>query len=64
MSWKRCEDELPDADQTVLIYAAGADEPVWMGFYDSEVWRDAEGMRAEVTHWLPFPEPPNEKLTD
>ena len=57
-SWTRCEDDLPDADQTVMIYDPDEDEPVWVGYLDGETWRTAEGNRAAVTHWMPMPKGP------
>ena len=56
--WKSAGDELPDADQTVLIHHPKNDEPVWLGFFDGEQWHDVDAMPAEVSHWAPMPEPP------
>jgi Protein of unknown function (DUF551) len=53
--WTRCEDDLPDADQTVMIYDPDEPEPVWVGYLDGETWRTAEGSRAAVTYWMPMP---------
>jgi len=61
MDWKDVTTEMPDSDETVMTYESGADEPVWMGYWDSEdgVWRSVNGIRAgRVTHWGPLPEPP------
>lgn len=33
--------ERPDADSTVLVELVGDAEPVWLGFWDGAVWRDA-----------------------
>jgi len=55
-------DTLPDADETVLIYMPKADDPVGVGFTDGKRWFDYNGAllfwKQEVTHWMPFPEPP------
>lgn len=59
-AWKRCADELPDEDTTVLI--ALEDGEVWTGFLDAGVWRyvSADPVDVKVTHWMDFPEPPTE----
>jgi hypothetical protein len=44
-AWIRCQDEMPDADLTVMIHHAGEDEPVWMGYHDGETWRMVDGAR-------------------
>lgn len=58
--WRKVKDELPDDDQTVLVHMD--DGEVWTGFLDTEVWRFVSGDRieAEVLHWMPFPEPPEQ----
>ena len=56
--WKRCADEMPDSDSTVMIHHAEEDEPVWMGYHDGETWRMVDGTRCAVSHWMPLPEPP------
>lgn len=63
MKWIDAEKQLPDAEETVLLYMPNAEsEPVWPGyfeFYGEASWRLADGMPADtVTHWMPFPEPP------
>jgi len=59
-SWISVADEQPDDGQTVLIYCPDADEPVWMGYFDSEVdaWRDVDATRCRPSHWAPLPERP------
>lgn len=61
-TWISVEIGIPDADQSVLVYAPDADEPVWLGFFDGEVWRDvnSDEYRCPVTHWMSIPEPPEE----
>jgi hypothetical protein len=46
-TWKSVTDEMPDADQTVLVHCPDADEPVWLGFHDGECWRDANVVITE-----------------
>jgi hypothetical protein len=66
IEWIAVKDELPDADTTVLVHAPGADEPVWLGFYDGFFWfavtgdgyGDDEEIAAEVTAWAPMPKGP------
>lgn len=57
-AWRSVEDEMPDADETVLVHAADADEPVWLGYFDGDVWRCVEGPIRKVTDWAPMPDGP------
>jgi hypothetical protein len=60
--WIRVADELPDADETVLVYCPQSIEPVWLGFLDGEDWRDVSGtsLAEELpTHWMRMPVPPS-----
>jgi hypothetical protein len=61
-SWISTEIGKPDSDTTVLVCSPGADEPVWLGYWDSEndCWREVDGLRYEtkVTHWMQLPNPP------
>ncbi len=59
-SWISAAMGLPDSEQSVLVHAPDADEPVWLGFHDGECWRwaSAERIETEVTHWMTIPEPP------
>jgi hypothetical protein len=56
--WIPVAEEMPDADMAVLICCPDADEPVWIGWTDGELWRTTVGKRVEVSHWRPLPEPP------
>lgn len=58
--WKTIADEMPDSDETVLVFSKEADEPVWLGYWDSEndCWRAVDGSKIEVTHWAKMPEGP------
>ena len=66
IEWKAVTDELPDAETTVLVYAPGADEPVWLGYYDGDDWLtvdhriygEPEDVDALVTAWAPMPSGP------
>lgn len=54
--WRCTIDELPDDDQTVMIYAPDADEPVWLGWLEhGEGWRAVDGGPIDVTFWAPMP---------
>jgi hypothetical protein len=57
-AWRSVQKEMPDADETVMIFHADEDEPVWMGYFDGEQWRQVDGVLASVTHWAPLMEPP------
>ena len=54
--WKSVEEELPDADTTVLVCTEDCAEPVWLGYYDGEVWRDIDSLPIKVTRWCDLPE--------
>ncbi len=58
--WTKVADGVPDSDETVLIHHAQNDDPVWMGYLDTEsgVWRDVHGACVPVSHWRRLPEPP------
>lgn len=57
-TWIRVEDQLPDADETVLIHVPEHDEPVWLGYYDDGQWHGVDAMPLgpgmPVTHWAPM----------
>ena len=58
--WVSVEDALPDADETVLIWAPGDDSP-WPGYLDGDQWRSADGFflpPMRVTHWAAMPAGP------
>ena len=59
IEWMRA-DSLPDADINVIV--AMADGEVCAGFYDGHDWRwiDAQRITIPVTHWAPFPKPPED----
>jgi hypothetical protein len=59
--WTPVSEQLPDADLSVLIATDTSvhHEPVWVGYFDGETWREVNGEPAFVTHWMPFPDPPN-----
>ena len=63
MKWISVDDQLPDADETVLLFMPEAEgEPIWPGYfecYGSCQWLLADGMPAgNVTHWMRFPDGP------
>lgn len=56
--WHLCAAVLPDADKTVLVFDASADEPCWPGFWDGEEWLWAEGASIDAPLlWREFPYP-------
>lgn len=56
-------DAPPDVDTTVMIFAPGSDEPVWLGYFDGEDWFEiggamygnAEELADHVTAWAAMP---------
>ena len=64
MKWIRVDDEMPETEETVLIYMPEAEtEPIWPGYLNDSgsCWLLADGMPAgRVTHWMHFPFPPKE----
>lgn len=60
-SWDWCavDEELPDCDSTVLVFEAGEDDPVYLGYWDGEFWRDVHNTIRSVSHWMELPEPPS-----
>lgn len=65
MKWIDVNDEMPEAEETVLIYMPDADgELIWPGYfeyYGDCRWLLADGMPAgRVTHWMHFPFPPKD----
>lgn len=58
IAWRRAADQMPDADESVLVYAPNVDEPVWIGFFDGEQWV-TDGLvpynEGEVYAWAPLP---------
>ena len=55
--WRRVEDELPKSGEMVIIY----DGAFGFGRHEKGAWEwvdTFESGPAEVTHWMPLPEPP------
>jgi mannose-6-phosphate isomerase-like protein (cupin superfamily) len=62
--WRDVEQEMPDSDTTVMIHNPGADEPVWLGYNDGEIWREVSGKairKGRVKHWAEIIEGPSVK---
>lgn len=55
--WRDPANEMPDADETVIINCLDGDEPVWFGYFDGSHWMTVEGHRVGVSGWKPMPEP-------
>lgn len=57
IQWKHVRSAMPDADITVMVFAPGACDEVWLGFYDGDVWREvgSETIDGRVTHWAEIP---------
>lgn len=62
MTWRRCVDELPEDQASILVYMPNAVEQIWIGYYNApaHAWTaEYGGPIAElITHWMPLPEPP------
>jgi hypothetical protein len=59
--WISSGDQLPDSDTTVLIHRPDADEPVWMGYHDGDIWRTVDGgaiAPGQVRDWCDMPKGP------
>jgi len=59
-AWIKAGKLMPDTDVSVLI--ATEDGEVEAGYDDGQDWRYLSGgkVEGEVTHWMPFPAPPEE----
>ena len=59
-AWICADKELPDSDETVLLYMPMRRSTTWPGYFEYDgSWCLADGRPAcRVTHWMPFPEPP------
>lgn len=63
VTWIDVADHLPDSDEVVLVSAPGANEPVWLGFYDGVYWFSVDGpeygneeeIAATVVAWAVMP---------
>lgn len=67
ITWVDAEEKLPDSDTTVLVFAPGADDPVWVGYHDGCFWfgiddveydDDSDSDHPKVTHWADLPAGP------
>jgi hypothetical protein len=56
--WISVDDRLPDTDQTALTYDKDCKEIRTTWFAD---WRDIKNFQW-LSHWMPLPQPPKEKL--
>jgi len=54
--WTLVGEGMPDADLTVniMLNEEFSDEPIWLGYFDGELWRDVEGMPVDVVAWAPM----------
>ena len=61
--WISVEERLPDYDSTVLMFEqVGLFTAIAMGrLTRDEGFVTQDGFPADVTHWMPLPEPPKEK---
>lgn len=63
LKWISVEERLPENDVDVLVYDRL--DGVGVCQYSSvlrKFFGDVEGTYAEVTHWMPLPEPPEESF--
>jgi hypothetical protein len=57
--WIACEDDRPDEDMIVIVYAPAQNDPVWLGYHDGDRWLSVDGTELDVSHWQDLPEPPD-----
>jgi hypothetical protein len=56
LTWHEVVDiDLPDADLTVIVRIRGTDEPVWLGYWDGQQWRDLDNLPIDVVRWADMP---------
>ena len=55
ITWIAVAEQLPDDDETVLVFCPVAHEPVWLGYLDAGLWYWIDGRAAAPTHWAAFP---------
>jgi hypothetical protein len=63
MKWIKISDKMPNSGDCVLLYskAGGVSEGAYIGLKKHfEQWR-WDCVLQNVTHWMPLPEPPEEK---
>jgi len=63
--WHNVLDQMPDADQTVLVWAPTVDEPVWLGWYDGAFWFAIDAADYEddaVKAWASLPSGPGVRI--
>ena len=56
LTWHAPSERLPDADLTVIVRMRGAEEPVWLGYWSGEEWRDLDGFPVDVVRWADMPQ--------
>lgn len=58
--WISVKERLPNEDESVLIYQPKAG--CWVSSHDKHGWGMWEnGLTCEPSHWMPLPEPPEDK---
>lgn len=60
ISWVDVDHQLPDADETVMVFCPVSDDPVWLGYWDGETWRGVDGGELGekfVSAWATMPDP-------
>jgi hypothetical protein len=55
LTWHPVRSCRPDSDMTVLVFDKSMSEPVWPGYLDGDVWRTAEGLAINPSHWCDLP---------
>lgn len=59
VDWIKTSDELPDCDTTVLMFIGSGSEPVWIGYFDDDRWRFADGSSCQTPlAWADLPAGP------
>lgn len=63
--WHNVLYRMPDADETVLVWAPTCKEPVWLGWYDGVFWFAVDATDYEddaVKAWAKVPAGPGARL--
>jgi hypothetical protein len=61
IQWHSVAEQLPDSNTTVLVSTPANGEPVWLGFYENDVWLAIDGGEFEsgaVLAWAHVPKGP------
>lgn len=56
IEWHDVGEQLPDDGLTVMVCMPASDEPVWLGWHESDTWFSIDGAELEgVERWAEMP---------